>query len=84
MCVISLSDNTKQLSDPARWETNSRSWRYQTCAQVSYFNTAPPRGSLRAESVNLEYHLAQVSFLCVYVCCVCVVVFVCVCVCLCV
>jgi len=51
--------NTKQMADPARWETNSRSWRYQTCAQVSYFNTAPKSGSLRAMSVNLDYHLEQ-------------------------
>jgi pimeloyl-ACP methyl ester carboxylesterase len=51
--------NTKQLSDPARWETNSRSWRWQTCYQVSYFNTAPSRGSLRSETVNLDYHLSQ-------------------------
>jgi hypothetical protein len=54
-----LLDNTKQLSDPKRWEVNSRSWRYQTCAQVSYFNTAPKTGSLRAQSVNLDYHLEQ-------------------------
>lgn len=26
---------------------------------MSYFNTAPPRGSLRAQSVNLDYHLQQ-------------------------
>jgi len=51
--------NTKQIADPKRWEINSRSWRYQTCAQVSYFNTAPKSGSLRAQSVNLEYHLKQ-------------------------
>jgi hypothetical protein len=47
------------LADPERWDINSRSWRYQTCSQVSYFNTAPPSGSLRAEQVNLEYHLKQ-------------------------
>lgn len=28
-------DNTKALADPARWDVNSRSWRYQTCSQVS-------------------------------------------------
>lgn len=27
-------DNTKALADPARWDINSRSWRYQTCSQV--------------------------------------------------
>lgn len=38
---------------------NSRSWRYQTCSQVSYFNTAPPSGSLRDASLDLDYHLKQ-------------------------
>ena len=29
------------------------------CIQVSYFNTAPVSGSLRDDSVNLNYHLTQ-------------------------
>lgn len=59
LTAYSSTDNTKQLADPARWEVNSRSWRYQTCDQVSYFNTAPKSGSLRAQSVDLQYHLTQ-------------------------
>jgi hypothetical protein len=51
--------NTKQAKDAKRWVVNSRSWRYQTCAQVSYFNTSPQRGSLRHPTVNLAYHLQQ-------------------------
>jgi len=51
--------NTESLADPKRWDVNARSWRWQTCYEVSYFNTAPPSGSLRAESVNLDYHLKQ-------------------------
>jgi len=51
--------NTNQLSDPARWEPNSRSWRWQTCKEVSYFNTAPAQGSLRSKIVDLDYHLRQ-------------------------
>lgn len=51
--------NTEQLADPKRWEINSRSWRWQTCYEVSYFNTAPPSGSLRGLSVNMDYHLRQ-------------------------
>ena len=54
--------NTEQLADPARWDVNSRSWRYQTCDQVSYFNTAPQSGSLRSEIVNLDYHLKQCAY----------------------
>jgi hypothetical protein len=51
--------NTAALKDPARWDTNSRSWRWQTCYQVAWFNTAPSQGSVRSESVNLDYHLKQ-------------------------
>eukprot|EP00605_Chrysophyceae_sp_TOSAG23-4_P001196 GSChrysophyteH1.ASY1.ANO1.1305.1 assembled CDS len=51
--------NTAALADPKRWDVNSRSWRWQTCYQVAWFNTAPARGSIRSERVNLEYHLAQ-------------------------
>ena len=51
--------NTAQLADPTRWEVNSRSWRFQTCYQVSYFNTAPKSGSLRNTNVNMDYHLKQ-------------------------
>jgi hypothetical protein len=51
--------NTKALADPLRWDVNSRSWRYQTCSQVSYFNTAPPSGSLRSQEVTLKYHVQQ-------------------------
>lgn len=51
--------NTKALSDPKRWDVNSRSWRWQTCYQVGWFNTAPKSGSLRSSSVNMEYHLNQ-------------------------
>lgn len=54
--------NSEQLADPARWDVNSRSWRYQTCDQVSYFNTAPKSGSLRSSIVNLDYHLKQCAY----------------------
>lgn len=55
--------NSEQLADPNRWEGNSRAWRWQTCYQVSYFNTAPASGSLRAQSVDLNYHLNQCSYI---------------------
>ena len=51
--------NTEALSDPKRWESNARSWRWQTCYEVSYFNTAPSSGSLRGAIVDLDYHLRQ-------------------------
>jgi len=55
--------NTEALADPLRWDVNCRSWRWQTCFQVSYFNTAPSSGSLRAMSVNLDYHLKQCAYI---------------------
>jgi hypothetical protein len=51
--------NTAALSDPERWDGNSRAWRWQTCYQVAWFNTAPTEGSIRSARVNLEYHLQQ-------------------------
>ena len=51
--------NTNQMADPKRWDVNSRSWRWQTCYEVSYFNTAPGSGSLRNTIVDLDYHLKQ-------------------------
>lgn len=51
--------NTAQLKDEKRWDVNSRSWRWQTCYQVAWFNTAPKQGSIRSERVNLDYHLKQ-------------------------
>jgi len=51
--------DTSALADPERWDVNSRSWRWQTCYEVAWFNTAPPSGSLRAQSVDLAYHLEQ-------------------------
>ena len=32
--------NSEQLADPARWDVNSRSWRYQTCDQVCLVSRA--------------------------------------------
>ena len=60
---MSVKDNSEQLANPQRWEGNARSWRWQTCYQVSYFNTAPSSGSLRAQSVNLDYHLKQCAYI---------------------
>ena len=55
--------NSEQLRDPKRWKVDPRSWRWQTCSEVSYFNTAPERGSLRSTDVNLEYHLKQCNYI---------------------
>lgn len=38
---------------------NERSWRWQKCSQLAYFQVAPKEGSLRSQQVNLEYHLEQ-------------------------
>jgi hypothetical protein len=51
-------DTTCLAHDKSRW-ADVRSWRWQKCSQLAYFQTAPATGSLRASIVNLEYHLQQ-------------------------
>jgi hypothetical protein len=36
-----------------------RAWRWQTCTELAYFQTAPAEGSIRSSRLTLEYHLAQ-------------------------
>ena len=45
-------------NDPSRWE-NSRSWRWQKCYQLAYFQVAPTTKSLRSSLVDLKYHEQQ-------------------------
>ncbi|CAH0473836.1 unnamed protein product [Peronospora belbahrii] len=44
--------------DHARWG-DGRSWRWQKCSQLAYFQVAPKEKSLRATMVDLQYHLKQ-------------------------
>jgi pimeloyl-ACP methyl ester carboxylesterase len=51
--------NTKCLtSEPSRWD-DDRSWRWQKCSQLAYFQVAPSSGSLRSTIVDLAYHERQ-------------------------
>ncbi|CAI5744740.1 unnamed protein product [Peronospora destructor] len=51
--------DTKCLAhDRARWG-DGRSWRWEKCSQVAFFQIAPKEKSLRAAIVDLEYHLKQ-------------------------
>ncbi|OWZ08800.1 Serine protease [Phytophthora megakarya] len=51
--------DTKCLAtDRARWG-DGRSWRWQKCSQLAYFQVAPEEKSLRSAMVDLEYHLKQ-------------------------
>ncbi|ETM43215.1 hypothetical protein L914_11243 [Phytophthora nicotianae] len=51
--------DTKCLAeDRARWG-DGRSWRWQKCSQLAYFQVAPKEKSLRSAMVDLEYHLKQ-------------------------
>ncbi|KAL4155574.1 hypothetical protein PRNP1_007682 [Phytophthora ramorum] len=53
--------DTKCLAhDSARWG-DGRSWRWQKCSQLAYFQVAPKEKSLRAAMVDLDYHLKQCS-----------------------
>jgi pimeloyl-ACP methyl ester carboxylesterase len=44
-------------SDPSRWQPTSRSWWWQTCYELAYFQNAPSVGSLRMPLINMTYHL---------------------------
>ncbi|CAK4084108.1 unnamed protein product [Aphanomyces euteiches] len=51
--------DTKCLqTDVARWP-EGRSWRWQKCSQLAYFQVAPHKDSLRSAIVNLDYHESQ-------------------------
>ncbi|KAE9024294.1 hypothetical protein PR002_g11495 [Phytophthora rubi] len=51
--------DTKCLAqDRSRWG-DGRSWRWQKCSQLAYFQIAPKEKSLRAAMVDLDYHLKQ-------------------------
>ncbi|KAF0686724.1 Aste57867_21472 [Aphanomyces stellatus] len=41
-----------------RWP-EGRSWRWQKCSQLAYFQVAPHKDSLRSAIVNLDYHERQ-------------------------
>ncbi|RLO00473.1 hypothetical protein DYB28_002573, partial [Aphanomyces astaci] len=45
-------------SNVDRWP-EGRSWRWQKCSQLAYFQVAPHAGSLRSSIVNLDYHEQQ-------------------------
>ncbi|OQR81524.1 serine protease family S28, partial [Thraustotheca clavata] len=45
-------------NDPSRWP-DVRSWRWQKCYQLAYFQVAPHHGSLRSSIVDLAYHESQ-------------------------
>jgi len=45
--------------DKARWGPMARSWRYQTCTQVAWLQSAPAQGSLRPTNLTLPYFLKQ-------------------------
>lgn len=46
-------------TDTARWGPFSRSWRWQTCLEVGWFNVAPATNSIRSTRITLQYHLDQ-------------------------
>ncbi|CEG41867.1 serine protease family [Plasmopara halstedii] len=51
--------DTKCLTeDRARWG-DGRSWRWQKCSQLAFFQVAPKQESIRSKMVDLQYHLKQ-------------------------
>ncbi|TYZ58009.1 hypothetical protein PybrP1_003504 [[Pythium] brassicae (nom. inval.)] len=52
-------DTNCLVRDRSRWADGLRSWRWQKCSQLAYFQVAPATHSLRAGIVDLAYHEAQ-------------------------
>lgn len=52
-------DTNCLIHDRSRWADGLRSWRWQKCSQLAYFQVAPATQSLRAAVVDLVYHEAQ-------------------------
>jgi len=45
---------------PSKWQPTSRSWRWQKCSELAYFQNAPQSNSLRSTKyVTQEYNLNQ-------------------------
>jgi pimeloyl-ACP methyl ester carboxylesterase len=57
--------DSRCAGDVSRATLNERSWRWQKCSELAYFQVAPQEdgggegGSLRSGKVTLEYHLEQ-------------------------
>eukprot|EP00054_Salpingoeca_dolichothecata_P006158 m.37451 g.37451 ORF g.37451 m.37451 type:complete len:456 (+) comp16252_c0_seq1:44-1411(+) len=52
--------DTKCLqSDESKWQPTSRSWRWQKCSELAYFQVAPAQHSIRSHVVNFTYHMEQ-------------------------
>ena len=49
------------LADKTQYEAGAtdRSWRWQKCYQLAYFQPAPVEGSLRSSVVTMDYHYEQ-------------------------
>mmetsp|Transcript_64794 Transcript_64794/g.180048 ORF Transcript_64794/g.180048 Transcript_64794/m.180048 type:complete len:468 (-) Transcript_64794:401-1804(-) len=49
------------LADKSKYEAGAtdRSWRWQKCYQLAYFQPAPAEGSLRSSVVTMDYHYEQ-------------------------
>ena len=46
-----------------RWQPTSRSWWWQKCHELAYFQNAPATGSLRLPLVNASYHRQRCAYM---------------------
>ena len=55
--------DTACLADPSQYVAGAtdRSWRWQKCFELAYFQAAPSENSLRSAVVNMSYHKEQCS-----------------------
>lgn len=51
--------DSRCAADVDKATLNERSWRWQKCYALAYWQVAPAEGSLRSQQVTLDYHLEQ-------------------------
>lgn len=47
--------DSDQFADPAKGG-NARSWWWQKCTELAYWQVAPAQGAIRSHNVNVTYH----------------------------
>eukprot|EP00049_Salpingoeca_infusionum_P013678 m.255697 g.255697 ORF g.255697 m.255697 type:complete len:464 (+) comp15505_c0_seq1:653-2044(+) len=56
-------DSTCVKSDAKRWQPTARSWWWQKCYELAYWQVAPATQSLRMDLLTYEYHKQRCEFM---------------------
>eukprot|EP00730_Choanoeca_flexa_P019508 TRINITY_DN9531_c0_g1_i1.p1 TRINITY_DN9531_c0_g1~~TRINITY_DN9531_c0_g1_i1.p1 ORF type:complete len:455 (+),score=107.69 TRINITY_DN9531_c0_g1_i1:22-1386(+) len=50
-------------SQPEKWQPTSRSWWWQKCFELAYWQNSPKTGSLRLDLLSMEYHTERCQYM---------------------